>query len=144
MCIFKGKQTVYNFGERAAVNGWFKVKPDYGPKTIIDLVVVGARYEDNTYEKIRSFEIATLASESKQTNFLDIVLKMSNIINQIIIIIARRNRYRIIGGVQARLKEHDFKRLVRALNLRKGNTVRPQWIEGILLIVAAFLIILDL
>lgn len=25
--VIKGKNTIYNFGERKATNGWFKIKP---------------------------------------------------------------------------------------------------------------------
>ncbi|KAI6183826.1 DNA ligase IV [Aphelenchoides bicaudatus] len=107
--VIKGKNSIYNFGQRAVVNGWFKVKPDYGIRSVIDVVVVGARYENKDFARLRSFEIAALPSNASTTN--------------------GQLRYQIIGGVQARLKKHDLERLVRSLNLKSEK--RPPWIQGI-------------
>lgn len=97
------------------------MKPDYGPRSVIDVVVVGARYENKDYATIKSFEIAALTRNTFYTRLFQGFGFPEPGQNQ---------RFQIIGGVQARLKAHDFERLVRSLSLKPENTKRPSWIHG--------------
>jgi len=49
--------TTYKFGSRAEKNGWFKIKPDYGIQSMLDLAVVAVRTENNS-NKVKSFLVA--------------------------------------------------------------------------------------
>jgi ATP-dependent DNA ligase len=55
--VIKGMSTTYKFGSRAEKNGWFKIKPDYGIQSMLDLAVVAVRHENNS-NKVKSFLVA--------------------------------------------------------------------------------------
>ncbi|CAD5215280.1 unnamed protein product [Bursaphelenchus okinawaensis] len=103
--VVKGKQTWYKFGQRAIVNGWFKVKPDYGVRLTLDLACVGVRYEDVKHTKIKAFVIAASTGDGQ---------------------------LRVVGGVQSSLRKSEFEQLIQSLDLRaSGTTTRPYWIPGV-------------
>jgi len=57
--VVKSLNSLYRPGSRAEKNGWFKIKPDYGIQSVLDLAVVGVRIEaGHDRNRLKSFLVA--------------------------------------------------------------------------------------
>lgn len=105
--VVKSLNSLYRTGSRAERNGWFKIKPDYGLQSALDLAIVGLRFENENMEKIKSFIVACRLSGSSS----DIRLKT-------------------VAGITSRLKLVDFQRLMKAIGeYDELEKQIPDWLE---------------
>ncbi|KAL3090164.1 hypothetical protein niasHS_006616 [Heterodera schachtii] len=105
--VVKAFNSLYRPGSRAERNGWFKIKPDYGVQSALDLALVGIRYENNAFSHIKSFLVAARLP-GPSTNF----------------------HLKIVAGITSRLKALDFKRLTELLGPKKALLHKmPAWLE---------------
>lgn len=86
--VVKALNSLYRAGSRAEKNGWFKIKPDYGIQSVLDLAVVGVRFENASLENVKSFLVAA---------------RLSGRANQL--------RFKVVAGITSKLKKLDYQRL---------------------------------
>ncbi|CAK5112484.1 unnamed protein product [Meloidogyne enterolobii] len=114
--VVKSLNSLYRPGSRAEKNGWFKIKPDYGIQSVLDLAVVGVRIEaGHDRNRLKSFLVAAKScnKNGKEATTSD-----------------GKFKFKMIAGITSRLKALDFQRLRSTI----GNTSellfkRPEWIE---------------
>ncbi|CAK5085936.1 unnamed protein product [Meloidogyne enterolobii] len=114
--VVKSLNSLYRPGSRAEKNGWFKIKPDYGIQSVLDLAVVGVRIEaGHDRNRLKSFLVA---AKSCNKNGKEVTTSDGKF------------KFKMIAGITSRLKALDFQRLRSTI----GNTSellfkRPEWIE---------------
>ena len=65
--VVKSLNSLYRAGSRAEKNGWFKIKPDYGIQSVLDLAVVGVRIEtQQDVNRLKSFLVAARTCKSSE------------------------------------------------------------------------------
>uniref|UniRef100_A0A914EFR0 DNA ligase IV n=2 Tax=Acrobeloides nanus TaxID=290746 RepID=A0A914EFR0_9BILA len=108
--VIKGLNSKYKMGSRAERNGWFKIKPDYGNLTNLDLAIAAARVDKNG--KIETFYVA--AKDGPKTSKLDM-------------------RFRIMAPLMSSMKKVDFDHLLNLVHGEKGwlpLNEKPYWITN--------------
>uniref|UniRef100_A0A1I8BVF8 DNA_LIGASE_A3 domain-containing protein n=1 Tax=Meloidogyne hapla TaxID=6305 RepID=A0A1I8BVF8_MELHA len=113
--VVKSLNSLYRTGSRAEKNGWFKIKPDYGIQSVLDLAVVGVKIESGQNgNRLKSFLVAARSNNCEEST--------SYGVGQI--------KFKLVAGITSRLKALDFQRLRSII----GDTsellfTKPEWIE---------------
>ncbi|TKR77605.1 hypothetical protein L596_018540 [Steinernema carpocapsae] len=99
--VLKGAESTYTVGSRAFKNGWFKIKPDYGPHATMDLAVV-AVILDKDMGSVESFLCAVVVGQY----------------------------YRYVSPVPAKMKKLELDQLMLKLKANGGlQKDMPEWLQ---------------